>query len=145
MDFLSFLHSLMRYGVLLTVLFAFLFNLRGWLMDRPILTGERMVTILAMVLCHVQLVIGGLLYVLNWGALSSPDAGPLQHFVKYEHLGSMLIAIILITLGRSLSKRAKDERAKQMRVAIFYGIGLLLMLWATPWPFTEVGMGLGWL
>jgi hypothetical protein len=30
-------------------------------------------------------------------------------------------------------------------VAIFYLIALVLMLWATPWPFTEIGIGRGWL
>ena len=145
MDFISFLHSLLRYGVLLTLLVAFLVNLRGWLMGRPILTGERMITIIAMVLCHVQFVVGLVLYGMNWKAMSDVDAGPTQRFFKYEHAATMLIAIVLVTLGRSLSKRAQDERAKQMRVAIFYGIGLLLILWATPWPFKEVGHGLGWL
>jgi len=145
MDFFSFFHSLLRYAVLLTLVAAFLINLRGWLMGRPILTGERMITIVAMVLCHVQVVLGIILYMQNWKAMASLDAGPLQRFFKYEHAATMLIAVILVTLGRSLSKRAQDERSKQMRVAIFYGIGLVLMLWAIPWPFREVGRGLGWL
>jgi RsiW-degrading membrane proteinase PrsW (M82 family) len=62
-----------------------------------------------------------------------------------EHLGTMVIAIVLVTLGRALSKRAKEERTKQKRVAIFYLIALALMLWATPWPFREIGHGRGWL
>lgn len=146
-SFLSFLHSLVRYGVLLSVLFAFLVNLRGWLMVRPILTGERMITILAMVLCHVQLVIGGILYAMNAQAIHKADAGVYQKFLRNEHIWSMLIAILLVTLGRMLSKRAKDEMAKQRLVAVFYGLGLFLMLWATPWPFTEIGRltGIGWL
>lgn len=142
---MEFLHSIMRYGVVLTLTLAFLINLRGWLMSRSILTGERMITIVAMVLCHVQFVVGLILYAMNWKVMSDENAGAAQHFFKYEHAATMLIAIILVTLGRSLSKRAQDERAKQMRVAIFYGIGLLLILWATPWPFKEVGRGLGWL
>ena len=143
--FFSFLHSLLRYAVVLSLVYAVLVNLRGWLLGRPILTGERMVTIIAMVLCHVQLAIGIILYMQNWNVLSNPKAGPYWRFIKYEHAGSMLIAVLLITLGRMLSKRAKEEYAKQRMVAILYGIGLLLILWAIPWPFTEIGRSLGWL
>ena len=42
-SFLGFLHSLLRYAVLLALLWAFVVNLRGWLTGRPILTGDRMV------------------------------------------------------------------------------------------------------
>lgn len=146
MDFnlLSFTHSLLRYGVLFTVLFAFVVNLRGWLMGRPILTGERVATILAMVLCHIQLVLGLILYLQNLSVFDKME-GAHQRFWKFEHIGTMILAIALITAGRMISKRAKEEGAKQRTIAITYGIGLALMLMATPWPFREVGHGLGWL
>lgn len=145
MELLSFLHSLLRYLLLVALVWAFLVNLRGWLAGRPILTGERMMTIIAMVLCHIQLVVGALLYIFNWKAMAQADANVTMRFFKYEHAATMLIAIALVTLGRSLSKRAMNEHTKQKRVAIFYGIGLVLILWAIPWPFREVGRGLGWL
>lgn len=141
---LSFVHSLLRYGVLIGVLLAFLFNLRGWLMGRPILTGERMITIVAMVLCHVQLVFGVILYLQNIGPISRMEELH-QRFWKYEHPTAMILAVALVTVGRVLSKKANSEPIKQRHIAIFYGIGLLLMLWATPWPFTEVGHAFGWL
>jgi hypothetical protein len=116
----------------------------GYLRHTPLLTGERTVSVVAVVLCHLQLVLGLVLYFLRMG-LYSDMAQPYQRFWKFEHLGTMLIAIILVTVGRSLSKRAEEERAKQLRVAIFYMIALALMLWATPWPFTEIGHGRAWL
>ncbi len=143
-SFLSFAHSLLRYAVLLAVLLSFLTNLRGWLMGRPILTGERLITIIAMVLCHVQLVVGIILYLQNFSAISHMS-GATGRFWKYEHIGTMIVAIALITAGRMLSKRAKEEPVKQRHIAVFYGIGLALMLWAVPWPFREIGHGLGWL
>jgi hypothetical protein len=143
-SFLSFLHSLLRYAVLLAVVLAFLMNLRGWLMSRPILSGERMITIIAMVLCHVQLVIGIILYLQNMTAINRMT-GALGRFWKFEHIGTMILAVALITAGRMLSKRAPSEPVKQRHIAVFYGIGLVLMLWAVPWPFREIGHGLGWL
>lgn len=143
-SFLIFAHSLLRYLVLFAVAYAGITHLVGLLRSTPILNGERTVAIVAMALCHLQLVLGLALYLLRRG-LYENMAKPTQTFWKYEHLGTMLIAIILVTLGRTLSKRAKEERGKQMRVAIFYLIALGLMLWATPWPFTEIGHGRPWL
>jgi len=141
---LTFFHSLLRYGVLLAVLGAGLLHLQGFLNRRPILNGERMLAIVALVLCHVQLVIGLALYFTTKSyALDSSSAT--GRFWKMEHLGAMVVAIILVTVGRGLSKRAQDERVKQQRVWVFYLIALALMLWATPWPFREIGHGRGWL
>ncbi|MBK6829502.1 MAG: cytochrome B [Flavobacteriales bacterium] len=142
--FLPFFHSLLRYAVLLTLLYAFAVNLRGVLQQRPILTGERAVTILAMVLCHVQLGVGGILYAMDYQMIDKM-ADPYRRFWKFEHIGMMVLAIALITVGRMLSKRATDERTKQMRIVVFYGIGLLLILVAVPWPFRDEFRSLGWL
>lgn len=147
MEFIKFLHSLIRYAVILVVLVAFLVNLRGWLMQRPVIVWERMVTIWAMIICHIQLVLGIMLYATNAAAFHSKDAGAWQNYVMHVHIGSMVLAIVLVTVGRMLSKRSPDEGRKQMLIAVSYGIALALMLYATPWPTTEIGrtIGKGWL
>ena len=142
--FLSFFHSLLRYAVLIALLFAFIVNLRGMLAKRPILVGERMVTIIAMVLCHVQLVLGLLLYFMNLSAINQM-VDPYKRFWKFEHIGGMVVAIALITVGRVLSKRAQEESKKQRHIVVFYGIGLLLILVSIPWPFREAFRSFGWL
>lgn len=142
--FLSFFHSLLRYAVLIALLFAFIVNLRGMLAKRPILVGERMVTILAMVLCHVQLVLGLILYFMNLSAINQM-MDPYKRFWKFEHIGGMVVAIALITVGRVLSKRAQEESKKQRHIVVFYGIGLLLILVSIPWPFREAFRSFGWL
>ena len=144
-NFLSLAHSLLRYAVLLTLVFAFFVNLRGVLQQRPILTGERTITILAMVLCHVQLVIGIILLAMYWNSFNNPDTAAFGRFIKFEHSVPMVLAIALITIGRVLSKRAQDERTKQMRIVVFYGLGLALILASIPWPFRNVGYPFGWL
>jgi len=142
--FLVFLHSLLRYGVLLSVAVAGLLHLRGFLLKRPILNGERMLAIVAVIFCHTQLAIGLILYMMNFKAYSDMG-GEVGRFWKMEHLGTMLIAVILVTIGRVSSKRATNEPTKQKRVAIYYLLALVLILWAIPWPFTDIGRGRGWL
>jgi hypothetical protein len=142
--FLLFLHSLLRYGVVITVAAAGLLHLRGWLMARPILNGERMLAIVAVVLCHIQLALGLILYAMNFKTYVNMG-GETGRFWKMEHLGVMVIAVALVTIGRVSSKSAKEEPVKQKRVAIFYLIALALILWAIPWPLTTLGHGRGWI
>ncbi|MBL7953329.1 MAG: hypothetical protein JNM62_16600 [Flavobacteriales bacterium] len=142
--FFVFVHSLLRYGVLLTVTAAGLLHLRGWLAQKALLNGDRAISVWALILCHVQLVIGIILYALNWNSYYHMS-GSVGRFWRIEHPAAMVIAIALVTFGRASSKRAKDERTKQKRIAIYYLIALVLILWAIPWPFREIGHGRGWI
>ncbi len=142
-SFLLFSHSLLRYLVLLSVAYAGITHLVGYLRGAPILTVERTGSIVALALCHVQLGLGLTLYLTRYSAYSDM-AQPYQRFWKYEHILTMIIAISLVTVGRILSKRAEEETGKQIRVAAFYLIALALMLWATPWPSTAIGHGRQW-
>lgn len=141
----EFFHSLLRWGVLFAVAVAGIVALRGYLRKAPILTWERGISIIAMVLCHVQLVVGLILYGMRFHSLPERFVDDELRFWKYEHIATMILGIALVTMGRSLSKRAKTEQGKQLRVAVFYLIALVLFLWATPWPFTETGAGRGWM
>ena len=50
-----------------------------------------------------------------------------------EHPFTNILAIVLITMGWSLHKRQSDPGKKFLRIAIFYGLGLLLLLSRIPW------------
>ena len=89
--FFLFVHSLLRYGVLLLVAWAGIVHLRGYLMQRPILNGDRALAIAAMVVCHIQLVIGLILYISNFEIYKNMN-GEVGRFWKMEHLGTMVIA-----------------------------------------------------
>lgn len=142
--FLTFTHSLLRYGLLLIVAIAGGLHLRGWLLQQPILVYERTLAIVAVIVAHTQLAVGLMLYAINFGTFSRMR-GEVGRYWKFEHIGTMIIVVALITIGRLSAKRAKDEGVKQKRVAIFYLIALVLMAWAIPWPFTTMGHGRGWI
>jgi hypothetical protein len=50
-----------------------------------------------------------------------------------EHPLINIIAIVLITIGWSKHKKAANNDAKFQSIAIFYGIGLVLILSRIPW------------
>ncbi len=142
--FLLLIHSILRYGLLLFVVLAILFSLYGLITRTPVLIGHRQVTVWAVLLAHIQLILGVILYIIRGWYKVAVDSR-IDRYWKMEHIGTMIVAIILITLGRVLSKKAKDDRKKQLYVAIFFIIALLLMLMMMPWPDREIGFGRGWI
>ena len=59
------------------------------------------------------------------------DAG--VRLLALEHPLTMIIAIVLITIGWSKHKKQVKSQAKFKIFAIFYGIALLLILSRIPW------------
>lgn len=142
--FFLMLHSVLRYVLLLLILASVCVSLRGLITKAPILVGHRALTVWTVMTAHIQLVIGLILYIIRgWHAADHSTAA--GRFWKMEHIGMMVIAVILITIGRVLSKKAKDEFKKQLHIVIFFLIALLLILAAIPWPFMEIGYGRGWI
>jgi hypothetical protein len=150
---LELFHSILRWLVLLSVGTAGIVALKGYLRKDPIIVWERSLTILAMVICHIQLAVGLALYGLRfktyetlWMGNQSWMGATVRRFWKFEHISMMVLAIALVTIGRMASKRAHTERGKQLCVAIFYLLGLLIMLMMIPWPFTAIGkaQAIGW-
>ena len=49
-------------------------------------------------------------------------------YFAVEHMLAMLIAVVLIQMGRTLSKKAADDSSKHRKVAIYTGVALLIIL-----------------
>lgn len=105
---------------------------------------DKMINLFAMVMLHIQLLIGLVLYFTSVkvqfvdGWMSSDVAGGMYRFYGLEHLLGMVVAIAVVTMGRSKAeKKLKGTRDKHRRIMISYGIGLLLILAMIPWPFRE--------
>lgn len=143
---LLFFHSVLRWVVVAMVAVAGFAALAGAVRKSPLMNWHRGAAIWAMVLCHVQLALGMLLYGTDIASGTfrrmTPDAA---RYWELEHAGLMLLAIALVTAGRMASKRARTEEGKQLRVAIFYLAALVLLLLKTPWWFTAMGEGRGWI
>jgi hypothetical protein len=65
-------------------------------------------------------------------------------FFAIEHITLMLIAIILIHIGKVQGKKAISDRAKHKRTLIFYVLALILILAAIPWPFRAATASSHW-
>jgi membrane protein DedA with SNARE-associated domain len=83
-------------------------------------------------------------YKLIQNGMGAAMKDPYSRFFAVEHLAGMLIAIILIHIGKAQGKRPIGDRAKHKRTMIFYLVALLIILASIPWPFREIFANRGW-
>ena len=100
---------------------------------------DKMINLFAMISLHIQLVLGLILYYTSGNV--SFDSGWMKNavtrFYGMEHLIGMLLAIIVVTVGRKMAEKQEGPEQKNKKILIWYTIGLVLILASIPWPFRE--------
>ena len=100
---------------------------------------DKMINLFAMISLHIQLVLGLILYYTSGNV--SFDSGWMKNevtrFYGMEHLLGMLLAIIVVTVGRKMAEKQEEPEQKNKKILIWYTIGLVLILASIPWPFRE--------
>ena len=143
-------HSIGRWIVLLLLIFAILNSLIAG--NRPYIRTDNRLGLLLTIAADLMLLIGIYLWFTGpWGyrqieanGMSAVMKDPASRFFVVEHLAGMLIAIILIHIGKAQGKKAIGDRAKHRRTMIFYLVALLIILASIPWPFRELFQARGW-
>ena len=93
---------------------------------------------------HLQLVIGLVLYFISpvvEVALSNFGETMRDTTMRYwavEHIASMIVGIGIITLGRIMAKKGKNDSAKFRRQAVYFVLAMVLIFSAIPWPWSAV-------
>ncbi|MCA6075500.1 cytochrome B [Fulvivirga sedimenti] len=134
-------HSGLRWIVLITLLIAIGNAIGKTNGNRPFLRSDKRLSLMALVFTHLQLVLGLILYFISPKVVFSVESmsNDILRFFLVEHIFIMILAVLLITIGYSRSKRAIDEGKKFRNILVFYLLGLLLILAGIPWPFQDYG------
>ena len=149
-DFLVHLHSIGRWLVLLFLLIGIFRSLTAG--RRAYNRADARNGLILTIVTDLMLLVGIVLWFIGpWGYQQIQGNGmgevmriPASRFYVMEHTVGMLIAVILIHIGKSQGKKAIPDAAKHRRTLIFYAIALLLILVSIPWPFREIGSMRGW-
>ena len=133
-------HSYWAYLVLLILILAIINSISGKIMGKDFESKDLRVSLFGLIFSHLQLLIGLILYFVSpwFGQWSDLGIGGVMgnseaRLYLVEHPFTNIIAIILITMGWSLHKRQSDPGKKFLRIGLFYGLGLLLLLSRIPW------------
>ena len=134
------LHSYIAFLALAVVLLAFINALNGFLTGREFQQKrDRSISLAGVAFFHLQFLIGVIVYFVSakgFHALSEVGIGNLSseaRLLALEHPTTNLIAVALVTIGWSRHKKASSDKAKFKSIALFYGIGLVLILSRIPW------------
>ena len=138
-------HNILRWAVLLFGVLTLFNALTGVMGRRSYTANDNRMSLFFMISCDIQLLLGLILFFEN-GWLGKVKAGMgavmkngYDRFFTVEHAGMMIVAWILVHMGRSAVKRAGTDQAKHKKMLIFFGLAILLIIISIPWPFrTEV-------
>lgn len=135
-------HSGLRWIVIILIVYA-VFNAISKKNKGEYLESDRKLNLFTMIFFHIQIVIGLALYfispIVNFADGWMKNA--VSRFYGMEHILIMLIAMALVTVGHSKSKKAEGATQKFRAISLFYGITLILLLAGIPWPFRNLGAG----
>lgn len=133
-------HSYLAYVVLALLFFAVANAIIG-LVSKKMFTLEKdfRISLFTLILSHIQLALGLLLFFISANGLQAIQTlgmGGLNsaaRLLAVEHPFINIIAIVLITIGWSRHKKFMEADKKFKSIALFYGLGLLLILSRIPW------------
>lgn len=138
------LHSLMRWLVLISLVYAIFRAYRGYSSGSLFTKTDNTVRHWTATIAHVQLIIGFTLYLKSpvVKAFFATFSESVQHlstaFFGIVHILLMLIAIVIITIGSALAKRKPTDHEKFRTMLIWFSVALILIFVAIPWPFSPL-------
>jgi predicted acyltransferase len=131
-------HSGLAYLALLAIILVILWSLVGALSGREFQEKDRKIALIAFILCHIQLLVGLILYFvspLGYSLLSSGGAmaDATARLTALEHPVINILAIVLISVGFIRAKKLESSKAKFRSIYMLYAVGLVLILSRIPW------------
>lgn len=133
-------HNMFRWLVLIVLILAIYFASTGWAKKGKWNKKDNVTGLLLVIFMDLQFLIGIILYAfvspLTKAAFADFGAAMKNadlRFYAVEHILMMIIALVLVHIGRAKSKREPIAWKKHRTAAIFYGISLLLIIAAIPW------------
>jgi hypothetical protein len=138
------LHSLVRWLVLAGLLSVLFRAYRGWWQRKPFSRLDNAFRHWTVTAAYIQLVLGLWLYLVSPVMdyfLHHYKEAVLQREVRFfgmEHSPMMIFAVVLVTLGSARARRRKEDLEKHKTLALWFSLGLLIILVSVPWPFSPM-------
>jgi len=133
-------HNLFRWLVLAALFVSVFLAFTGWFGKRGWKKTDNISGLFLTIFIDLQFLIGIVLYAfvspvtksafMDFGATMRNDD---LRFYAVEHILMMIIALIIIHIGRSKSKKAAEPVKQHRTAAIFYTLALVLVIFAIAW------------
>jgi hypothetical protein len=145
------LHSLARWAIIILLLVAIYRHYNGMIKRLTYMGADRKVDLFLMITAHITLLVGlyqwfagdlglRLIKASGFGAVMKDSV---LRYWAVEHMVGMLLAIVLITIGRGKGKPLTAGAAEHKKAFYLFLIALIIILVMVPWPF-RAGVGRPW-
>ncbi|MDP5044179.1 hypothetical protein [Leeuwenhoekiella sp. W20_SRS_FM14] len=137
----QFVHSYWAYLALIILTITTINVLVSYFSGKEFGARDFRLALFTLIVSHIQLLIGIVLYFvspLGAKAIASQGMGaamkdPNLRLYVVEHPIAMILTIVFITIGYSKHKKKLTSKPKFKLLAIFYTLGLIVMLSRIPW------------
>jgi hypothetical protein len=141
------LHNLLRWVILILLLWSVVISYTGWKSKRAFSSKDKKTWLFTMIVAHSTLLLGLYQWILGrFGLLTyvKPEGVSMMknatlRFYQMEHPVMMILSVLLITLGYGMAKKSVEDEKKYKKAFQYFLIALIVILLAIPWPFREVG------
>lgn len=133
-DIIKNLHSGWAYLTVLLLVIAVVNSIIGFISKKEYKESDKKIGLYALGAVHTQALIGLLVYFvspLGLSGFSMSDSA--LRLTSMEHPLINVLGIVLMTIGWVKHKKLSSSESKFKTVAVYYGIGLLLILSRIPW------------
>lgn len=140
--FLLYAHSLLRWLVVISLLYTVFRAVRGYYQHALFTAADNSARHITATIVHLQLILGMLLYwkspVTAYFRQHTSVAVHQADFLFFGLLHAMLMvaATVVVTLGSAFAKRQATDHNKFKTLLIWYLIAFSLIFMAIPWPFS---------
>ncbi len=136
------LHNLLRWVILLALLYAIIFSWKALSTKSAFTGGNRKAALILLISSHLTLLIGLYQWLFGRFGLISTSLPPgtvlmkdkFYRFYWVEHPFGMVLAIALITIGYSTVKKGTLTAGLGKKAFWLFLIALLVLLATIPWP-----------
>lgn len=141
-------HSVGRWILMILLVIAIFNSLIA--AQRPFIKSDARTGLFLTIVADLMLLIGlalwywgpkGFHLIQSVGGMANAMKDPVVRFYGVEHITAMVIAIILLHIGKAQGKKPIGDRAKHRRTVLYYSIALLVILISIPWPFRAIPGG----
>jgi hypothetical protein len=141
MNFLLFVHNLMRWLVIIMAFLALYNNFTGWRKKRKFTRKDKALNGTFIGTLHLQLLLGIILYYMSpivssaWSNFAGAMKKPEIRFWIIEHPAGMILGIIIAQVGNIISKKGATDEIKFKRAFYFFLIAMLIIMLSLPYVF----------
>lgn len=141
MEIVQFIHSYWAYLVLLVLVIATFNAIFKFFGNKEFDAKDFRISLFALITMHIQLLIGIVLFFMKDYFSTIKEIGGMGELMGnkalrnliVEHPITMIIAVVLVTIGYSKHKKKLTSKPKFKLLSIFYTLALVLVLAKIPW------------